>query len=91
MGFRKEVRVFMQEMRERDSHVKALDKMVETLAEQNKDLMDRLMSKNFMEYGSYKDTKSDGLEVLSPYNPLLDVDLAGDVINFETKRKESDS
>ena len=91
MGFRKEVREFMAEQRERNATILALEAELERLTKFSQDLMDRLMSRNFMEYGSYKPTGDNGGVIASPYNIFHDEDLAGDVVSIETKRKEPDS
>ncbi len=89
MSFKKDMRIFMEEVREfmtfmrKHAATVALHKeLIARLEKQNKDLMDRFMARNFEELRTYQTS----VEMSVPkelYKPEEDESLAGEVVDFE--------
>ena len=86
MSFRGEVREFMREMRlafiKQEMIVKSQERMSEVLVQERKDLLDRLMARNFPELQTYATTEYSK-------DPILDFDqddnLAGAIVDRENE------
>ena len=86
MGFRKEVRKFFADTRvrwlRRDSDVYILTEVNKNLREQNKDLLDRIMSRNFEELQVYR-TSGVNEDLAAGPDADQNVEIAGDVVDLE--------
>jgi hypothetical protein len=91
MGFRKEVRRFIADTRvrwmRRDSDVYILTEVNKNLREQNKDLLDRLMARNFEELQVYR-ARGEIEDLGTGPAPDQDADLAGEVLDLEEVKEE---
>jgi len=91
MGLRREVRRFIADARVRwlkkDTDVFVLTEVIKGLREQNKDLLDRLMARNFEELQVYR-ARGEVEDLGTGPAVDQDVDLAGDVVDLEPEVNE---
>lgn len=92
MGFKREVREFMQLMKKyllerslEDRRIRSLEKIIDRQEKQIQQLHDRLLAKDLPQYKEYTLPETEGTSNSDGYHPEYDEELAGSVIDDENE------